>query len=191
MPAINLTPWRELQRQRLNKRFIRSFIISISIVVICLLMNYGLNRRALRSQKKTNTHLAHQLTSINQRLNKLREIKKQYQQAEKQLGVFGSLNVENKQSLQLINEMVDIVPLGLYLQSLQRKDKSIILQGKARSQQPVLQLVQNITAARVVSKPEVLEVKTHSEDKAYPYYFVLRMQQAPIVNRKEAKNAPA
>lgn len=112
---LNLLPWRELRRKQHKQRFVGLLMASVAVAVIgnAAIGEYIENQQW--QQQSRNNQLQQELTSLEQRLAFLPELDKQRHAIELRLKVIADIQLSRNRVTQLLNQLPEVVPAGVYL----------------------------------------------------------------------------
>ena len=97
-----------------------------------------------------------------------------------------SLQEERISTVHLFDEMVRIVPTGVYLLEVQRTGDIVLLTGKADSNSRVSELMRNIERSVWLAQPVLTEIKTNEDSNTLTRDFQLEMEILNTPKKGEA-----
>lgn len=165
MTEINLLPWREQKREREKKEFITYLLIGlVSAVVIIFLINYYAIY-LIDIQTQQHQRLKDEMAELDKQIIKIRDIKKLRQVLIARMIIAHKLQATCALTVHLLDEIVKIIPNGVYLYQIKRVgDKATIL-GYAESNTNISQLMRSIEKNAWVETPELTEIKKITDIK--------------------------
>ncbi|HEB59586.1 MAG TPA: pilus assembly protein PilN [Gammaproteobacteria bacterium] len=190
MAHINLLPWRQEQRRERQRQFFTMMGLSALLMVLIVVAVHLQYSRMISSQNGRNTYLQTQIDELNTRLAKIKILEKEREKLAKRINKIKELQANRPKIVQMFDELVRIIPDGMYLTLLQQKGKTIRMEGVAQSNERVSSFMRNIDEAATLAKP-VLEVikqdpKTPEDDRL----FIVTAQQELGSPDEEAPNNP-
>ncbi|KAE8176886.1 PilN domain-containing protein [Photobacterium carnosum] len=112
---LNLLPWRELRRKQHKQRFVGLLMAS---VVVAMMGNGAIGEyieNQQSQQQSRNNQLQQELTNLEQRLAFLPKLDKQRHAIELRLKVIADIQLSRNRVTQLLNQLPEVVPAGVYL----------------------------------------------------------------------------
>ena len=165
MTNINLLPWREAKREREKKQFVThvAFGLLVAMGVVILLNFYAKN--LIDSQTHRNQVLTDEITKLNGQIKEIAELKKLRKALIARMTIVKDLQAKRTLTVRLFDELVKIMPDGVYLTKIERKGDKITLFGYAESNTNVSQLMRKIETNEWIQNPELTEIKKTKEDR--------------------------
>lgn len=166
MTQINLLPWRELRREQEKKQFTLYFALSLIGAVITVLLMNTYAKQLIEDQTARNQILQKEIQVLNKQTKEIEQIKTL------RLALIARMNiVQNLQStriltVRLFDELIKILPDGVFLTQMERRGNRIILLGYAESSSNISILMRNIEQNRWIKQPELTEIKKTKEARA-------------------------
>ncbi len=177
MAHINLLPWRQELRRERQRQFFTLMGLSVVLMVLIIFAVHLQYSRMISAQNSRNAYLNTQIEELNTRLAKIKKLEKERDKLARRIEKIKELQANRPKIVQMFDEMVRIIPDGMYLTLLQQTGKTIRLEGIAQSNERVSSFMRNIDEAVTLTKP-VLEVikqdpKTPEDDRI----FIVTAQQ--------------
>lgn len=180
MTNINLLPWREEQRKQETKQFLIYLLSAlITVILLCVLVHVTY-ARILSSEIRGNNFLRSELTTLDQQIQEVRDIKEKKTELINRMEVVQQLQTNRTEIVQMFNEFVRTVPDGVYITSIEKKGKEITVTGKAESNTRVSEFMKNIEKSDAFMDPQLSEIKTGEKDNPDVRIFELQMQREPF-----------
>lgn len=153
MASINLLDWREDRRDRRKKEFIT---VLVSVVVVCgmlLFLSHMVYESWIDGQRQRNNYLKNEISILDRQIREIRELEDQRRKLEDRMNVIQKLQSSRPQVVRLFDELVRVMPDGVYVTKIERKGKKIFLEGRAESNTRVSRLMRNIDESDWLDKP--------------------------------------
>lgn len=184
MGQINLLPWREERRKELTAKFLAQ---AIGIAVVAALI-VGAGRvhvgHQVSYQQARNQYLQSEIDILNTKLQEIKDIEKTKANLLARMNVIQELQRSRPEIVHLFEELVTTLPEGVWLQSIEQKDKNLNIQGSAESNARVSAYMRNLEASGWLKNP-ILEVIQANKDERIAH-FKLRLQQESKSSTAEA-----
>jgi len=159
MTAINLLPWRELKREKDKKQFSTMLMVGAFIAIfVVVILNYYANI-LLDRQQALNQRLTDEVNLFNNEIKQISSLKTLRSALISRMNIVQNLQATRLLTVHLLDELVHILPDGVYLTKVERLGASVNLYGYADSNTNISSLMRNIEANQWVQNPELTEIK--------------------------------
>jgi type IV pilus assembly protein PilN len=178
---INLLPHRELKRAARQRQFI---FLAVSISVLALLiivLVHGIIGGKIDNQTARNTYLEGEITQLDKQISEIQKLKEQIQAMLSRKKVVETLQGNRSQPVYLLDQMVRLLPDGLYLKSFKQGGNVVTVQGYAQSNARVASFIRNLDTSPWLEAPELIETKAAMVEKARLIEFSLKVKLTPLV----------
>ncbi len=159
MIRINLLPHRELKRKALQKQFLILAGIVGAIGLLIVWGGHNMIADQVDYQNTRNQYLNDQIVVLDKQIEEIREIKMQTQELLARKGVVETLQSSRAEVVHLLDQLVRLLPDGVYLQSVKQEGYSINLVGYAQSNAWVSTLMRNLESSQWLESPVLIEIK--------------------------------
>jgi len=161
MPRINLLPWRDLERKRKRQEFMFAIVGAVVVAGLAALLvriQYG---AAIDHQSERNQYLDGQIQILNNQIAEILDLEKQKQRLKERIEVIQKLQSSRPEAVHLFDQLVRLLPDGVYLTSVKQTDKRIQIKGVAESSTRVSAFMRNIDGSEWLKDPslEIIETK--------------------------------
>lgn len=158
MARINLRPWREERNERLQKRFIGNMVGAALLgVVVVLGVSYYYDLQSER-QDTRNGYLRTEIVKLDQKIKEIEELRAKRERLLERLNAIQQLQGNRPVIVRNFDEMVRVLPDGIYYQSLVRKDESITIDGLANDNNDVSSFMRQLDGSIWFSEPDLSRV---------------------------------
>lgn len=179
MTRINLLPWREElregQKREYNYLLISSAVFSIFIVVVAhVFMDYRIS-----NQNDRNSKLQQEIAVLDKNIVEIKNLKKVKSDLLARMTMIQGLQENRPQVVHIFDDVVKILPKGVFLETLQRKSNQLVMQGFAESNTTISNLMRNVQNTKFMFNPSLNEIKSDDQNGIRKSKFELNIQ---IVN---------
>lgn len=165
MTEINLLPWREKKREQEKKQFYIYLAIGLATgVLIVFLINTYANQ-LINQQMQRNQTLENEIARLNQQIKEIEDLKELREALISRMTIIQNLQSKRALTVRLFDELVNIMPGGVYFTRMEREGNKITVLGFAESNSNISQLMRNIEKNPWIHNPELTEIKTTKEKK--------------------------
>lgn len=180
MARINLLPWREERRLQRQKNLIVALVIAAVIAGAIVGAAWYTVNQAITFQKNRNEFLQAETRLLDRKIKEIKELEKVKNQLLARMDVIESLQDSRKQPVHFFNELTTTLPEGVYILSLNQKQDSITVSGRAQSNARVSEYMRNIVDSMWFSEPRLVVITTKKAGKVRSSEFTLKFK----INRK-------
>jgi type IV pilus assembly protein PilN len=167
MAKINLRAWREEQAAERQKQFVVNIVAAIFLAAaVVFLIGFYIDMQADR-QKDRNDFLKSEIAQLDFQLKEIKELKNQRARLLNRLNAIQDLQGTRPLIVRSFDEMVRVLPDGVYYSSLSRKGSSIVLQGRAEKSDDVSNLMRQIYASIWFGEPNLSTVANDGSMKKF------------------------
>ncbi|CEG56444.1 PilN domain-containing protein [Legionella fallonii] len=163
MTHINLLPWREQQREQEKKYFI--VLLAIGALIsgfIVFLMNYYASD-LVSDQTNRNTILQKEIKILDDELKEIKTLKQTRQSLISRMSIVQNLQSTRTLMVHLFDELIKVLPPGVYATKLERKNDIVTLWGYTESNTNISILMRNIENNAWIQNPGLTEIKKMEE----------------------------
>lgn len=133
MAYINLLPWREeAQKAKQREYFTGLAAVVVGALAIVWLIGEFYQLR-IDGQLKRNQYLQTEIQKLDIRIGEIQSLKEKKSELEKRIAVVEQLQLSRNVGTQVLDELAQLVPTGVYLTSLEKKANMLEVIGKSES----------------------------------------------------------
>lgn len=152
---INLLPWRAERKEQLKKEFVTMLVFGIVVSCGLVLIMHMTVARQIAAQNDNNNYLKSELKLLDDQIAQIQSLEKEKQQLLAKMEVIQQLQASRPEVVRLFDDIVRIIPPGLYLTNLSRTGNHILIDGKAESNTRVSTFMRNIEASGLFKTPDL------------------------------------
>lgn len=194
MPRINLLPWREVERKRKRQEF---GVAAGSAVLLAVLTGFVLRWQygsIIEDQRERNQYLNDEIAQVDKQIVEILDLEQQKQRLQSRIQVIEQLQRSRPEVVHLFDQMVRLLPDGVYLTSIKQTDRRIQIKGVAESSTRVSAFMRNIDGSEWLQDPalEIVETKgTGDAGASFTLYANQKAIVSPDADEKQAGTAAA
>ncbi|MBS0319830.1 MAG: PilN domain-containing protein [Proteobacteria bacterium] len=156
---INLLPHRAQKRAARKRQFVSlAVLLAIAGLAVVGLVHLILSGQ-IDNQNTRNQILVAENKKLDDQIKEIDKLRDQIQQVLARKQVVESLQANRNEAVHLLDQLVRILPDGIYLSSVKQNDARVQIIGYAQSNARVSTLMRNIEASPWLTKPELVEVR--------------------------------
>ena len=162
MIRINLLPHRAEKRRARQIQFIALSVISVVIgALLVLVVQFAIDAQ-ISYQERRNTYLKQETAVLDKQIAQIRKLREQTQALLARKNVVENLQSTRSDVVHLLDQMLRILPEGVYLKSLKQTGNKIYLVGYAQSNARVSTLMRAIEDSPWLDTPTLIEIHATS-----------------------------
>lgn len=159
MIRINLLPHREEKRKARKQQFAVLAGLTIALGALFVWAGHIIITDKVNYQNARNQFLNNQITVLDKQIEEIRQIKSQTQELLVRKGVVETLQTSRNEVVHLLDQLVRLLPDGIYLQSVKQEGYKVNLIGYAQSNAWVSTLMRNLESSPWLESPLLIEIK--------------------------------
>jgi type IV pilus assembly protein PilN len=180
MTQINLLPWREQKREAEKKLFITVLLTGLVIAVfLVFFMNYYADS-LLNNQMARNQILQQEIKLLDDQIKEIKTLKTVREGLISRMAIVQNLQATRTLMVHLFDELIKIMPTGIYITKLERKNDIVSLWGYSESNTNISQLMSSIETDDWLQNPTLTEIKKlEGKNKPADNVFILSFVLKP------------
>jgi type IV pilus assembly protein PilN len=161
MPRINLLPWRDVDRKRKRQEFMVAAAAAIGLAVLTGFVLRWQYSSIIDNQNARNQYLNEQIQQVDKQIEEINGLEAQKQSLQSRIQVIEQLQRSRPEVVHLFDQLVRLLPEGVYLTEVKQTDRRIQIKGIAESSTRVSAFMRNIDASEWLKDPslEIVESK--------------------------------
>ena len=177
MIRINLLPHRELARAARRRQFNILLGFAVAAGVLVVVLGHSLIAARQASQETRNAFLEQEIAKLDGQIGEIKKIKEQTQALLARKQVVETLQSNRTEVVHLFDQMIRLLPDGLYLKSLKQAGDTITLSGYTQSSARVSTLMRNLDDSPWFERSTLVEIKAATVNNLRANEFVLTVKQ--------------
>ncbi len=176
MIRINLLPHRELKRKAQAQQMA---IMAGLTTVLGLGLVWGVHivfTDKIDYQNGRNQYMNTQIAVLDKQIAEIRDIKSQTKELLVRKGVVETLQVSRSEVVHFLDQLVRLLPDGVYLKSVKQEGLNINLVGYAQSNAWVSTLMRKLESSPWLESPILVEIKAISVEKTRQNEFNMNIK---------------
>jgi type IV pilus assembly protein PilN len=191
---INLLPHRELARKRARDSYYWLLVLAVIIGALIAAGVYLIYQQEIGEQQSRNDYLTSQNTLLNNKIKDVTGLQGEIIALEAREQAVENLQINRNLPVHLFNNIVQLLPPGMYLNSIKQDGQNISFTGVAQSQERVSELLRNISSSnnQWLTQPDLIEI--HSDqlalsprDQRRVYDFTVRVMLGRVSQAASAQ----
>jgi type IV pilus assembly protein PilN len=191
MPRINLLPWRDVERKRKRQEF---GVAAGAAVLLAILTGFVLRWQygsIIENQNERNQYLKGEIELVDKQIVEILDLEQRKQNLQARIQVIEQLQRSRPEVVHLFDQMVRLLPDGVYLTSIKQTDRKIQIKGIAESSTRVSALMRNIDGSEWLTDPSLEIVKSEGTGEAGASFILYASQISTVPAAADAANKSA
>lgn len=192
MIRINLLPHRAEKRRRRLIQFYSLTVVALVLAAVLVGLGHGFMSARIFYQDKRNEYLKGEVAKLDKQIEELKRLREQTKALLARKEVVENLQSTRADVVHLMDQMLRILPEGVYLKSLKQTGNGVTISGFAQSNARVSTLMRAIENSPWLDSPNLVEIHAGSSGTERTNEFVMNFnltKQNPAAHA--AASAPA
>ncbi|MBT1445317.1 PilN domain-containing protein [Shewanella sp. JM162201] len=164
MANINLLPWREEAREKQKRDYIGTlalvFLLSSLLVFVCL----QVIEMMTDEQKARNAYLTAEIQLLDSQIAEIKKITERKKDIERRTAIILDLQQARNLPTHVLDELVRVVPSGIYLSSVEKKGTVVWIEGRSESNNNVANMMRKMKTSPWLDDPVMQSIVSENED---------------------------
>ncbi len=173
MIRINLLPHREEKRRAKQAQFIAFSAVSLLLGVLVWGMVHMVISAKIDYQDRRNAYLTQETLVLDKQIAEIRKLREQTKSLLERKDAVEKLQSDRSSVVHLLDQMLRILPEGVYIKSIKQSGDAITLIGFAQSNARVSTLMRAIENSAWIESPALIEIHATSTNGARMSEFTL------------------
>jgi type IV pilus assembly protein PilN len=194
MIRINLLPHRAEKRRARQVQFIAFSVISVALGAIIVGFVHVAIMTQIDYQERRNAYLNKEIVVLDKQIDEIKKLREQTKSLLARKNVVENLQSTRADVVHLMDQMLRILPDGVYLKSLKQTGNKISVVGYAQSNARVSTLMRSIDDSPWIEKPTLIQIQAANVGSARLSEFSLNFnlkKEAPAAKPVPAAVKPA
>lgn len=190
MTHINLLPWRELRREQEKKAF-TTLLLSVGIAAITAILMVNYYAISLVSdQAARNKRVQNEITTFDNNIAEIKSLKAIRTGLISRMRIVHGLQARRTLTVHFFDELIRILPDGVYLTEVKRVKDTITIKGYSESNTNVSVLMRNIQKNHWIAQPVLTDIKKadrlaiadgdKTQSNEFNLSFILKPKTMPV-----------
>jgi len=179
MPRINLLPWREAERKRKRQEFFLSLGAAMATAGLITLVGNWQMSASIDHQRDRNNFLTQEIAGLDKQIEEINGLDAQKSRLLARMEIIETLQRSRPEIVHVFDELVRLLPDGVYLTYLKQAGTRFELRGVAQSSTRVSAFMRKIDASEWLTDPTLQIVQTRAAGTSGGSEFTLFATQRP------------
>ena len=190
MARINLLPWRQQERKDKLHAFLRLMGWSLLLVIVAVGSVYYLYSQRIDRQNSRNRYLQEQINKVDRQIKEINDLHAKKERLLARMDIIQKLQRNRPEVVRMFDEMVRVMPDGVYLTSFKQQNTQLTMTGVAQSNARVSALMRNIDQSEWLTNPRlvVIQAGKSGESRQFTLLAQQKLKQEKTGKKKVSNN---
>lgn len=182
MARINLLPWREERRKKKQQDFYSMAAATALIMVLIIILIHMQIGAQIAYQERRNRALQDEIGKVKAQINEISTLGEERSQLETRMKIIEQLQRDRPSIVHLFDELIQLVPNGLFFDSVIQKDGALILEGVAQSNARVSALMRALDKSKWFADPQLEVIRANqggADDRSRSFKLRVNLTSGP------------
>jgi type IV pilus assembly protein PilN len=189
MIRINLLPHREIKRAARRRQLAYLLAATLVIAVGVIGLGQAAISNRLAAQEERNIFLEQEIAKLDSQIKEIKKIKEETQALLERKQVVETLQSNRTEVVHLFDQVIRILPEGLYLKSVKQSGDQIELLGYTQSSARVSTLMRSLEESPWFEQATLVEIKAANVNNLRANEFNLKVKQSKQKSESEKPGA--
>ena len=185
MIRINLLPHRELARASRRRQFTVLLGVAVASGLVAVILGHAVIAAQQSNQDARNAFLTQEIAKLDSQIGEIKKIREQTQALLARKQVVETLQSNRTEVVHLFDQMIRLLPEGLYLKSFKQAGDVVTITGYTQSSARVSTLMRSLEDSPWFESASLVEIKAATVNNLRANEFVLTVKQT----RQQADDA--
>jgi type IV pilus assembly protein PilN len=177
MPRINLLPWRDAERKRKRQEYVLSIGAAVATAALVTLVGRWHMSSTIEHQNDRNRILGDEIAELDKQIKEIDGLENQKRRLLARMEIIETLQRSRPEIVHIFDEIVRVLPEGVYLTYLKQSGTRFEVRGVAQSSTRVSAFMRNIDASEWLSDPALRIVESKGKEGGQGADFTLFANQ--------------
>lgn len=185
MPRVNLLPWREELRKQKRTEYLTILGICAALAIAAWFSVHLYFGELIKQQERRNDFLTTQIKKLDKKIAEIKQLEKEKESLIARMKAIETLQTSRPIIVHLFDELVNTLPEGVHLKSVQQRGRKVTIKGVAQSNARVSNYMRNVEASEWLEKPKLAVIETKNRKQRRISDFTLTLRQAKQKTKEE------
>lgn len=177
MIRINLLPHRELARAARRRQFNVLLAVAVATGVLIVVLGHIFIDARQSAQEARNAFLEQEIAKLDSQIGEIKKIREQTQALLERKQIVETLQANRTEVVHLVDQMIRLLPDGLYLKSFKQTGDVVTINGYTQSSARVSTLMRSLNDSEWFESANLIEIKAATVNNLRANEFVLTVRQ--------------
>ena len=184
MANINLLPWREEAREKQQREYVGILVLVFLVSSLLVYLSLTVIDMMTDEQRGRNQYLQSEISLLEKQIAEIREIRERKKDIERRTDIILDLQQARNLPTHVLDEVVRIVPPGIYLNSIEKKGSMLWIDGRSESNNNVANMMRKVKTSPWLREPNMQSIVSQTEALRQLQRFNLNIS---VINEQQLK----
>ena len=175
MANINLLPWRDEAREKQKRDYIGILAAVFLASGILVYITLNVIDFMTEEQRGRNAYLQSEIQLLDAQIAEIKKITERKKDIERRTEIILNLQQARNLPTHVLDELVRIVPPGIYLSSLEKKGSLLWIEGRSESNNNVANMMRKVKTSEWLHEPNMQSIVSQNDDVRQLQRFSLKV----------------
>jgi type IV pilus assembly protein PilN len=175
MANINLLPWREEAREKQKRDYLGVLAVVFLMSGLLVFLTLNFIEFMTDEQRGRNAYLESEIQLLDRQIAEIRKITERKKDIERRTEIILNLQQARNLPTHVLDELVRVVPPGIYLSSIEKKGSLLWIEGRSESNNNVANMMRKIKASEWLHEPNMQSIVAQNEELRQLQRFSLKV----------------
>ncbi|ABE53553.1 Fimbrial assembly [Shewanella denitrificans OS217] len=175
MANINLLPWREEAREKQKRDYMGTLALVFLMSSLVAYLSLSLIEGMTENQRSRNAYLKSEISLLDAQIEEISKITERKKDIERRTEIILNLQQSRNLPTHVLDELVRIVPPGIYLSSIDKKGSVLWIEGRSESNNNVANMMRKVKTSEYLDDPSMQSIVAQNEELRLLQRFKLRI----------------
>lgn len=175
MANINLLPWREEAREKQKRDYMGTLALVFLMSSLVAYLSLSLIEGMTENQRSRNAYLKSEISLLDAQIEEISKITERKKDIERRTEIILNLQQSRNLPTHVLDELVRIVPPGIYLSSIEKKGSVLWIEGRSESNNNVANMMRKVKTSEYLDDPSMQSIVAQNEELRLLQRFKLRI----------------
>lgn len=182
MAYINLLPWRE-EAEKAKQREYFTILAAVSLAALSIVFVVSqFYQLRIDGQIARNTFLKYEITLLDARIAEIRTLNDKKRALQTRIDVVEQLQRSRNVGTKVLDEMAKIIPVGVYLTSIEKQGSIVQLVGKTESNNHLANMIREIERSTLFTNAILESITSDEKESKLLSDFKMRVRIIGLVD---------
>jgi len=181
---INLLPWREERRAKRQQEFYMLLFAALLLGGLVWWLWQGMVQSSIDNQNARNNTIQTSISGLDKKIAEIKDIEERRNELVERMKVIQDLQGNRPSVVYVFDELVRILPKGVYFTDVKRSGETFTIEGVAETNNYISALMRNMTSSAWFGRPTLSRVSTLADGRRA---FVLSVKQESPGTEEDAE----
>ncbi|QSX37038.1 PilN domain-containing protein [Shewanella sedimentimangrovi] len=191
MANINLLPWREEAREKSKRDYLGALAATFLLSALLVYGALAVLDMMTEEQRGRNAYLQTEIQLLEKQIAEIKKITERKKDIERRTEIILNLQRSRNLPTHVLDELVKIVPPGIYLSSVEKKGSVVSIEGRSESNNNVANMMRKMKASPWLDDPTMQSIVAQSDDVRQLQRFTLKVNVVDKAMLEAGKDSKA